>query len=350
MLSSMAALADDLPVTIGMSLAEARTVLEAAQVAYDLRKDGGRLVFTHDDTPYKVDFDDDFAAFISARHPLTTFDEGLEIVRRHIASHGTPEQVLHAFTSRMSSEWFAWGWPALEIRLASSVGSPWFLHVTASSAGYLQRPSMMSLAEIREITAEVDACLGMVPIGEGERATAVARWGETVRARSRALARLAEVVESTAPAAQVRSTATHHLTEHARWLARHDDLFDRPDDHRDALYTVSSNAHHVASEGGQLGWSCQLAFEAGAGPTRHIWLARGPFVTGVCRVMRSVEELYPAPADDLNDAVTITQLPPEPPWRHRVEAVAGDVRVEVFGHDHVETLARGLAIARARAR
>jgi hypothetical protein len=349
----------DLPLELGMADAEVRARLDAAGVVYkaqtfgqpplhvtgfSFEREGHRCVVI-------VDVPSDSVRWLAWTRVLADLDAGLEVVRERIADWGRPAYV-HGFapmTKRL--EVVTWHWADRMVTVLRSADRPW----TARVSRGIERPQepdegegeRITLADVRAAAAAVRVTLDAAELSDANLDV----WRERIDWRVAALERFADGVAATSPDAEILSMSLSDLPEHAGWLARHRELFDQPDDWRAALVVTAGNRDDFEAD--HLGWTVEFAVIGEGEGKRTLRCIRGPFATGVHRVARPVEELYPLRDDLPVERVHLTALPPVPDngvMLDQVEASLDGMSVRVAGFaPSLERLARLLVAARVSA-
>ncbi|MBA3541842.1 MAG: hypothetical protein H0T79_19665 [Deltaproteobacteria bacterium] len=355
----MPRLVHDLPVTLGMSLEDTRAALAGARIPFEVCERGDAFSmnayvdFAHDDVIYSVRIDQmysDSVMRIDAEEKVRDLEDGVALVERHIERHGAPVELRQFTTARTRHECLEWLWEDFGVALRRAGDGSWRAHIGSAWNVGPSGADQLSLDEVRAIAAEVRACLDAARPGDGERGAAVAQWVEIVRWRSSVLDRFVKAIAATAPETPISSVTGRWLAEHAGWLGRHHELFDQVDDWRDGLVVIRRERLGDLNEGAELGWEVDHAHDDEC--DREVLLVRGPFATGVHRVVRPADELYALHGDLSIEDVTVTSLPKEESLKStadRVEASSGATTVRLSGYSEGLTrLARTLAVLRRR--
>lgn len=271
-----------------MTFDEARAALEAAGVAFKERS-GCLLAFTIDGVPYEALYREGVVCTISDHRELASFDEVRALLQQQIALCGAPLAMGHGMTENHE-----WAWNGVWASVGRSRDDRWSIDFTQTAKPpYDPGPSARSVEELRTLARETRARIATTSPGHGARAVAVAAWREAFEDRICSLEAAAAVIESIAPATPIVSPPGHQLVEHADWLARHEVVFDHPDDHRGAI-VVGPN-YSLFNAPGYFGWHFDRASQKPL--KQYVLLAEGPFAYGVYRRMAIADELYPDPGD-----------------------------------------------------
>jgi len=342
-----------------MSFKDAQAALHRAGVTFEMGEwhggygGGSRIAFSENDFKYSIEFDDYNRAFrIFAHRPdLPDLGIGLDMVRQLAGSRGCPAEMRVVTEALEHRESFAWQWDgrtgSLTFSLDRTGDQPWHARIICDDHPGLRGPAHLSFAEARVQADEIRARLARVVVPGGERGAAVARWTEVIGWRFTAVERFVEAVAATARDAPISIVTFGQLADHARWVEQHEQLFEHADDWRDALVVAPAGDRNDHFEPPQLGWRVKYAREG----ERQVRLVAGPFATGVHRVLRPADELYPLRGDLPTDLVAITVLPKEHSYKLKPDVVVASlegVTAQLSGGRDVDLIARHLVAARAR--